>query len=163
MTVKDVAGYLQLSEMMVYKLAQGGRLPAVKIGRVWRFEKEAVDQWLKSKQQIGCVSDVVSNVIQDFSTRLKEAFGDNLSRIVIFGSYARGEWTEGSDLDVLVVLKIIKDRSRIEEQIGEISYDVTYDMDRMILMTPIIIDEREYLTGMSPLILNIRKEGKIAA
>lgn len=47
MTVKDVAGYLQLSTDTVYKLAQDGKIPACKIVGVWRFRRETVDAWVK--------------------------------------------------------------------------------------------------------------------
>ena len=39
LTVNQVAEYLQLSEMTTYKLVQGGRIPAFKIGRHWRIKR----------------------------------------------------------------------------------------------------------------------------
>ncbi len=47
MTVKDVAGYLQLSTDTVYKLAQEAKIPACKIVGVWRFKREEIDAWVK--------------------------------------------------------------------------------------------------------------------
>ena len=52
MTVKDVAGYLQLSTDTVYKLAQDGKIPACKIVGVWRFKREAIDAWVKQGADI---------------------------------------------------------------------------------------------------------------
>ena len=52
MTVKDVAGYLQLSTDTVYKLAQDGKIPACKIVGVWRFKREAIDEWVKQGADI---------------------------------------------------------------------------------------------------------------
>ena len=46
MTVKDVAGYLQLSKDQIYRLAQQGKIPVSKVGRGWRFKKEKIDQWM---------------------------------------------------------------------------------------------------------------------
>lgn len=46
MTIDDLASYLQLSKSSLYKLAQGGRIPAQKVGKHWRFHKIAIDQWL---------------------------------------------------------------------------------------------------------------------
>ena len=47
MTVKDVAKYLRMSEAKVYRLVKEGLLPAVRIGKTWRFRKDLLDDWLK--------------------------------------------------------------------------------------------------------------------
>lgn len=47
MTVMEVADYLRLNEATVYRLAQQGKIPGVKLGRQWRFKKEALDQLLE--------------------------------------------------------------------------------------------------------------------
>jgi len=45
MTAKEVAEYLKLHEITLCKYAAAGKIPAIRIGRVWRFDKEAVDAW----------------------------------------------------------------------------------------------------------------------
>lgn len=47
MTVAEVADYLRLNEATVYRLVQQGKIPGVKLGRQWRFKKEAIDQLLE--------------------------------------------------------------------------------------------------------------------
>ena len=46
LTIEDLAGYLKISKSTLYKLAQEGSLPGQKIGRHWRFHRNAVDKWL---------------------------------------------------------------------------------------------------------------------
>ena len=46
LTVKQLAAYLQLNEMTIYKLAREGKIPASRIGRSWRFKKDLIDDWL---------------------------------------------------------------------------------------------------------------------
>ena len=48
-TIGELAAYLKISKSTLYKLAQEGSLPGVKVGRHWRFHKDAVDAWLKRK------------------------------------------------------------------------------------------------------------------
>jgi len=48
MTVKQVAEYLQMSDDKIYDMAKKGELPAVKIRQQWRFDREELDNWLKS-------------------------------------------------------------------------------------------------------------------
>lgn len=46
MTIAEVAEYLRIPRGSAYKLAQQGRIPCQKVGRHWRFRREAVDRWL---------------------------------------------------------------------------------------------------------------------
>jgi len=49
LTVDELAEYLKIPKSTLYKLAQEGRVPGQKVGRHWRFRKEAVDRWLDQK------------------------------------------------------------------------------------------------------------------
>ncbi|MDI6794021.1 MAG: helix-turn-helix domain-containing protein [bacterium] len=49
MTVKEVADYLRVHEMSIYRMCKRGALPAYKVGNSWRFSKEKIDQWLYSQ------------------------------------------------------------------------------------------------------------------
>ena len=44
-------------------------------------------------------------VIKDFTETMKNHYGDRLSKIILYGSYARGDFNEESDIDFMVVLK----------------------------------------------------------
>jgi len=50
MTTKQVAEYLKLNLMTVYRLARKGKLPASRIGRSWRFKRDAVEKLLLTDQ-----------------------------------------------------------------------------------------------------------------
>jgi excisionase family DNA binding protein len=47
LTVREVAEYLRMSQAKVYRLANQRHLPAVRIGKSWRFRKDLLDQWLR--------------------------------------------------------------------------------------------------------------------
>jgi len=47
MTIDELSAYLKIAKSTLYKLAQEGKLPGQKVGRHWRFRKEAVDRWLE--------------------------------------------------------------------------------------------------------------------
>jgi excisionase family DNA binding protein len=51
LTIDDLALYLKIAKSTLYKLAQEGKLPGQKVGRHWRFHKEAVDAWLKDTRR----------------------------------------------------------------------------------------------------------------
>ena len=51
MTVGEVAEYLRIPRASVYKLARRGKIPGKKVGRHWRFRREALDKWLENSHQ----------------------------------------------------------------------------------------------------------------
>ncbi len=46
LTLEEVARYLRLKPQTIYKWAQEKRIPAVKLGKEWRFRKSILDRWL---------------------------------------------------------------------------------------------------------------------
>jgi nitrogen PTS system EIIA component len=50
MTTKEIAEYLRLHQITVCKYAAKGEIPAIRVGRVWRFDKEAIDKWISESQ-----------------------------------------------------------------------------------------------------------------
>ncbi len=50
LTTQELAKYLRLHEITICKHAAEGKIPAVRVGRVWRFDKEAIDKWINEGQ-----------------------------------------------------------------------------------------------------------------
>jgi excisionase family DNA binding protein len=48
MNIKEVANFLQVKESTVYSWAQSGRIPAFRLGRLWRFSRTDLDTWLEN-------------------------------------------------------------------------------------------------------------------
>jgi len=46
MTVPEVSEFLKLGESTVYRLAKEGKIPARKVGGMWRFSRESLNEWL---------------------------------------------------------------------------------------------------------------------
>ena len=46
LNVDQLSTYLSIPKSTIYKLVREGRIPAQKVGRHWRFHKEAIDAWL---------------------------------------------------------------------------------------------------------------------
>jgi len=49
MTLEDVAKYLKVKPQTIYIWAQKGTIPAVKLGKEWRFRKDVIDEWLNQR------------------------------------------------------------------------------------------------------------------
>jgi excisionase family DNA binding protein len=50
LTTKELADYLKVNEMTIYKLLQASEIPGIKIGRKWRFRESTINSWLKEKE-----------------------------------------------------------------------------------------------------------------
>ena len=53
LTTEEVLEYLQVNLRTVYRLIKAGRIPAVRVGRQWRFRKRDIDAWLESQRPRG--------------------------------------------------------------------------------------------------------------
>jgi excisionase family DNA binding protein len=51
LTTEEVLEYLQVNLRTVYRLIKAGKIPAVRVGRQWRFRKRDIDAWLDSQQR----------------------------------------------------------------------------------------------------------------
>jgi excisionase family DNA binding protein len=58
MTIKQLAGYLNLNERTVLRLVTDGALPGVKVGNQWRFRKAMIDTWLDD-QMLGVMPRMI--------------------------------------------------------------------------------------------------------
>jgi excisionase family DNA binding protein len=50
MTTKELAAYLRLHEVTICKYASEGLIPAIRIGPIWRFDKDVIDEWIAGEQ-----------------------------------------------------------------------------------------------------------------
>jgi excisionase family DNA binding protein len=50
LTTEEVLEYLQVNLRTVYRLIKAGKIPAVRVGRQWRFRKRDIDAWLETQR-----------------------------------------------------------------------------------------------------------------
>jgi predicted nucleotidyltransferase len=100
---------------------------------------------------------VAKMILSDLRQRLMELYGPNLDRLLLFGSQARGDAVEGSDVDVLVVLHgEVKPGEEIRRS-GKIVADLSLANDMVISCA--FVSSHRFLTEKSPFLLNIHREG----
>ena len=51
MTLDEIAKYLRMKKVTIYKHAQEGKIPGFKVGSKWRFKKTSVDRWITDKEK----------------------------------------------------------------------------------------------------------------
>jgi predicted nucleotidyltransferase len=95
-------------------------------------------------------------IILEFATTVETKAGSELRQVILFGSRSRGEATQGSDYDYIVVVG--KRRAELEEAVLDVAVDM---LDRYgILVSPHIYSEVEWEEEKEmPLGINVLKEG----
>lgn len=99
----------------------------------------------------------IGEVLKEVKEILKEIFGNRLKRIILFGSHARGEAVEGSDIDLMILLKDMTDPIAELEKCFEEIHQLDYSYDILISIIP--IDTDQYETRRLPIIRAAKKEG----
>lgn len=51
LTIREVAGYLKITEKTAYRLAAEGTIPGFKVGGAWRFRRDQIEAWTKKQQR----------------------------------------------------------------------------------------------------------------
>ena len=98
----------------------------------------------------------IRKLLRELKQGLIRLYGERLKGLYLYGSYARGDFEEGSDLDVLIVLDDFE-RAPIEleltdDLIGNLS------LEYLITVSPIFMRERDWLTADKPLLRNARAD-----
>jgi len=53
LTIDELSEYLKIPKSTLYKLVREGTIPCQKVGKHWRFHKEAIDAWLRQHPENG--------------------------------------------------------------------------------------------------------------
>ena len=99
-------------------------------------------------------------IIYKFSQELKQILGDNLAKVIVYGSYARGDYRDNSDVDIMILVKMSDEEIKaVKNDIYDLAFDV--EMSTGIELSPIIKNEKqyEYWVDTLPFYRNVRNEG----
>jgi predicted nucleotidyltransferase len=88
---------------------------------------------------------------------LNEMYGEGIKRVILYGSHARGEATEDSDVDVLVLVDQSLNPREVEDSLSDLLYDIVLDEGELVSV--IAVSEERFENYDSPFMLNVRKEG----
>lgn len=78
-------------------------------------------------------------IAEEAARRLADAYGDRLQQVVLFGSWARGQAHEESDVDLVVVLEHMGDRAAERDRIVDALFDLEADSGRAIEAFPVAL------------------------
>jgi predicted nucleotidyltransferase len=100
----------------------------------------------------------IEPVLKEFKQQISELYGQRLKKVVLYGSYARGQANdEHSDIDLAVVLAGAVDPCKEIDRMADIFTDLNLEHNVLIAVYP--VSEENYIEVNSPLLLNLRREG----
>jgi predicted nucleotidyltransferase len=104
----------------------------------------------------------VETVVKTYALQVKAELGDKLSSVILYGSYARGDFEVGSDVDVMILLNVpheqINDYFNV---IVDIACELESEMEHTLIISPTIqsVEIFEKYKGASGFYKNILAEG----
>ena len=130
------------------------------------LEQNAEHTLQEAFKRLPFLEPVVKDTLEAFVRRLREVEGENLLRVVLFGSMARGDSDEESDTDVFVLLRE-GELSEKRELIVNLAYDASYGAERYVLLSPFVETESDLKRlvkgfprwNLEPVFEEIREDG----
>ncbi|CAG0952820.1 hypothetical protein ARNL5_00248 [Anaerolineae bacterium] len=99
----------------------------------------------------------IEKILEETKGMLSAIYAQRLKEIILFGSYARGDFSEGSDVDLLLLLDHVSNPTMEHDRYFPMVCDLSLKYDTVVSVIP--MDYDTYCTKKTPLILNARKEG----
>jgi len=99
----------------------------------------------------------IKKILKEFRKEIEKLYGKRLKDAILYGSWARGEATEGSDIDVLIVLEGKVTPGKEIDRIIDVITEINLKYGVLISVYP--VSEEDFPTVNSPLLINVRREG----
>ena len=101
-------------------------------------------------------------ILEEFLEEIKQILGNRLKKIILYGSYARGDYDKNSDIDIMILTDLTYEEiNKYSLLIWEKCADI--EIDRGIVISPLIrnIDNFNSWLNVKPLYMNIVNEGVV--
>lgn len=106
--------------------------------------------------------EMIKDVLAHFSIEVRRVLGDELRKIIVYGSYARGDYNENSDIDIMVLTSLPEENIELAE---DKLYDAAFDilMEYGVSISVIVKNEEHfnYWLGALPFYDNVEREGVV--
>jgi len=102
----------------------------------------------------------MSNLISEYVSAIRKIYGSHLKQVILYGSYARGDFREDSDVDIMLLVDLPEERLReFSDDLSELGFG--YNVNHDVWFMPVVknIDHFHYWCQAYPFYSNVAKEG----
>jgi predicted nucleotidyltransferase len=99
-------------------------------------------------------------LINKIKAHLIKIYGEGIKKVILYGSYVRGEATGDSDVDILVLIDQSLNPFEVRESLSDLLFDILLEEGELISV--IAVPEHFFENYNSPFMLNVKKEGLVA-
>lgn len=103
------------------------------------------------------MNERIRQIVGEAKALIEAEYGPRLDRIILYGSQARGDAIDGSDVDLLVVLRGAVSAGAEIRRMSEALSDLSLRHD--LVVSCAFVSEHQYRTERTPFLLNVRREG----
>ena len=107
-----------------------------------------------------CSQNKLNILLKEIAAIYRKVFGDDIVKIVLYGSYARGTFDAESDIDIAAIVK--GEREELQRKLREVwvlSSDLELEYETILSPTVIPYEEFEKYRNDIPYYRNIEEEG----
>lgn len=108
----------------------------------------------------GEVPETIQTRLAEYVSELQKLYKQNLNKVILYGSYARGDYDEDSDIDIMILLHLSDlEIKEYRHQLSELTYD--FNMNYELDIKPIAKNREEFgkWADVYPFYSNVRREG----
>ena len=102
----------------------------------------------------------LEKIKNEISNDIKDAMGSKLHKIILYGSYARGDYNDDSDIDIMVLADIEEDKMSVfRDKVNEVASRVSLEYDALVTIS--IKNKHLFYSrlGILPFYQNVINEG----
>lgn len=105
-------------------------------------------------------AEKLNRLLPEIEKKICDSFGEKVQKIILFGSYARGDFDEESDVDILVIV----DDENLNYYKKKSTEIISFYLNEEELFLSIIIESASFIErykNYSPFLINVNNEGRI--
>lgn len=107
-----------------------------------------------------CTQSEAIEIFHEAVVRCKELFGDKLRDAYLYGSYARGDYDDESDIDILVTVdETPEEVAAFRRKVSEINSDLGLEHDILVSTKAVPYERFWYYSDALPYYMNVLKDG----
>ncbi len=104
----------------------------------------------------------INKLLEKFTKDVNDIFGDRAKKIILYGSYARGDFNKNSDIDIMILTDLKNDEiPEFEDKIWDCAYDIEAENNIIVSVLVKNIDRFNYWLEALPFYMNVQKEGVV--